>query len=310
MLSLSRSFSNRIAIITDDPGWHGARLRQSLAQRNYHYQYVSLTTGRLRLDAGHLPICLPGFEAELPAGVFVRGVPGGSLEQITLYLGLLHAYKRLGVPVYNDAGAIERTVDKSMTSFLLHVHGIPTPRTWVTTDGTEALALIKAEIHQGHAVVYKPLFGSQGQGLHLFRSLDDLQNWQEQPSVYYLQHFMDSGAESHDFRIFVIAGQSVAGMKRCGSTWLNNVHQGARCEPLNLAEHAELTRLAEDAVRVLDMDYAGVDIICDREGRFSVLEVNSIPAWKGLQTVTATSIADKLVDDFLGRHLGVKEVCA
>ncbi len=303
MPPLSCSFShNRIAIITDDPGWHGARLREALARRDYQYQYVSLTTGRLCLEAGQLPILLPGFEKELPAGVFVRGVPGGSLEQITLYLGLLHGFRRLGIPVYNDAGAIERTVDKSMTSFLLHTHGIPTPRTWVTTAPAEALALMQTEIGRGHAVVYKPLFGSQGLGLQLFRSLDDLENWEEQPNVYYLQHFMDSGAESHDFRIFVINGQSVAGMKRCGSTWLNNVHQGARCEPLTLTEHRELTRLAEAAVAVLDMDYAGVDIIRSQDGHFSVLEVNSIPAWKGLQTVTAASIADRLVDDFLERY--------
>jgi tetrahydromethanopterin:alpha-L-glutamate ligase len=32
-----------------------------------------------------------------------------------------------------------------------------------------------------------------------------------------------------------------------------------------------------------------------------VLEVNSIPAWKGLQTVVALDIAQALVDDFLAK---------
>ena len=32
--------------------------------------------------------------------------------------------------VYNDARAIERSVDKSMTSLLLHAAGVPTPPTW------------------------------------------------------------------------------------------------------------------------------------------------------------------------------------
>ena len=72
------------------------------------------------------------------------------------------------------------------------------------------------------------------------------------------------------------------------------------CEPVRL-DDLRLCRLAEEAVRVLDMDYAGVDIIRDRQGRYAVLEVNSIPAWKGLQGVTDTSIADRLVDDLLAR---------
>jgi len=298
------SAPKRIAIITDDPGWHGARLREALAQRHYGYRYTSLTAGHLQLDDSSLPVRLAGFETERPTGVFVRGVPGGSLEQVTLYLGLLHGLKRLGVPVYNDAAAIERTVDKGMTSFLLHTQGIPTPKTWVIAHPDEALARLRQELNQGYAMVYKPLFGSQGLGLQLFRTLDDLANWPQQAGVYYLQQFVDSGHSSHDFRIFVINGQAVAGMKRCGNTsWLNNVHQGARCEPLRLEQHPELTRLAQDAVRVIDMDYAGVDIIRDRAGHPSVLEINSIPAWKGLQTVTTQSIAARLVDDFLERYL-------
>jgi glutathione synthase/RimK-type ligase-like ATP-grasp enzyme len=64
-------------------------------------------------------------------------------------------------------------------------------------------------------------------------------------------------------------------------------------------EDLRLCRLAEDAVRALDMNYAGVDIIRDEHGRYSVLEINSIPAWKGLQGVTEIDIAERLVEDFL-----------
>ena len=43
----------------------------------------------------------------------------GSFEAVTKRLGVLHALAKLGVVVWNDARAIERCVDKSMTSFLL-----------------------------------------------------------------------------------------------------------------------------------------------------------------------------------------------
>jgi RimK family alpha-L-glutamate ligase len=241
---------------------------------------------------------LPGFGDRLPDGVFVRGVPGGSLEQVVFYLDVLHALKLLGVPVYNDGRAVERTVDKGMTSFLLRRAGIPTPPTWVLGDPDAAGAIAERELREGRALVSKPLFGSQGTGLRRYRSLDDLAGLTPDNGIFYLQRFIHCGDPSHDFRVFVIHNRAVAAMRRSGVTWLNNVHQGAQCEPVRLDDRL-LCRLAEDAVKTLEMDYAGVDIIRDEHGRYNVLEVNSIPAWKGLQGVTEVSIADLLVEDFL-----------
>ena len=287
-----------IAIITDDPGWHGRRLREALAVRGYDYRYVSLTECRLNLEPEGLPVILPGFETRLPEGVFVRGVPGGTLDQVVFYLDVLHALKWLGIPVYNDGRAVERTVDKAMTSFVLQRAGIPTPPTWVAADRDQALDLARRELAAGHAVVAKPLFGSQGQGLRRYESLAGLEVFSDDNGVFYLQRFVHCGEQPHDFRIFVIGGRAVAAMRRSGVTWLNNVHQGAQCEPVRLDDRL-LCRLVEDAVAALGMGYAGVDVIRDEHGRYSILEVNSIPAWKGLQSVTEVSIAELLVEDFL-----------
>ena len=149
----------QIAIFTDDPGWHGARLKRAFAARGFHSCYVSLTACRLNLDGNGPPISIPGFAESLPDGAFVRGIPGGSLEQVTFYLDILHGLKLLGIPVYNDAHAIERTVDKGMTSFLLRQAGLPTPPAWVLSNREDALALAKREMENGHQIVSKPLFG-------------------------------------------------------------------------------------------------------------------------------------------------------
>ena len=299
-----------IAIITDDPGWHGKRLTQALAREGHSAHFLSLTQCSLNLDETGVPVLLPGFETALPDAVFVRGVPGGSLEQVVLYLDILHALKRLGRVVYNDAEAIERTVDKGMTSFILKHAGIPTPPAWVTSDQERALAVGREEIRLGHSLVSKPLFGSQGKGLKRYDRLEDLEDLIDDQGVFYLQRYVHSGDKSHDFRVFVIAGKAVAAMQRSGITWLNNVHQGALCEPVNL-EELRLGRLAEDAVRALDMHYAGVDIIREAGGRYTILEVNSIPAWRGLQSVCDIDIADLLIQDFLGHaHLRVSSAQA
>lgn len=293
----------RIAVFTDDPGWHGARLRQAFAEQGCCCDYVSLTECRLTTDSPALPVCIPGFEQTLPDAVFVRGVPGGSLQEVVFYLDILHALQHLKVPVYNDGRAVERSVDKGMTSFLLRAAGLPTPPAWVLRDRAEALVIAERELHKGHHLVSKPLFGSQGEGLRRIEKMTDLFWLTSSQGIYYLQRFIDSGEQGYcDWRVFVINDRVVGAMRRHGNSWLNNVARGARCEA-SVAD-APLQRLAIDAVACLEMDYAGVDIIKDRHGAYSIVEVNSIPAWKGLQSVCRIDIAELLVADLIGRHLG------
>ncbi|MFZ2168799.1 MAG: alpha-L-glutamate ligase, partial [Methylococcaceae bacterium] len=50
-------------------------------------------------------------------------------------------------------------------------------------------------------------------------------------------------------------------------------------------------------------DYAGVDIIQDKAGHYTIIEVNSIPAWKGLESVCDVTIADLLAEDLITRRI-------
>lgn len=288
-----------IVIVTDEPGWHGRRLRQAFAQRGYDSSTISLTQCRLDIGGG-LPVRIPGFEQQLPAGVFVRGVPGGSLEQVILRLDVLHALRELGVVVYNDARAIERTVDKAMTSFLLKLRGIPTPDTWVCEVEPDARAVFVREIGMGRKVVMKPLFGSQGIGVTLVEDLTQLPDPQAFGGVWYLQSFIErTDSDWRDFRVLVIGGHARAAMLRRNSFWITNRAQGGRCEPVEL--DPRLAHLAEEAARAVDIDYAGVDLMETEDGRLLVTEVNSIPAWQGLQSVCGLDIAQRIVDHFLSK---------
>jgi tetrahydromethanopterin:alpha-L-glutamate ligase len=60
-----------------------------------------------------------------------------------------------------------------------------------------------------------------------------------------------------------------------------------------------MAELALAAAKTLGADYAGVDLIRQDDGRLLVLEVNSNPAWRGLQSVTDIDIAERLAGDFL-----------
>jgi tetrahydromethanopterin:alpha-L-glutamate ligase len=292
----------RIVIFTDDPGWHGKQLSLAFASRGYNSSYASLTECRFAIEPGRLPIIIPGFEQALPDAAFVRGVPGGSLEEVVLYLDILHALKAMAIPVYNDGHAIERSVDKAMTSFLLHNAGLPTPMTWVLRDREQALRIAESELQQGNLLISKPLFGSQGEGIRRIEKSTDLFWLTSSHGVYYLQRFVHcEGDGFSDHRVFVINGQAVAAMRRRGKFWLNNVARGASCELIDL--EPEMVHLAVSATKALAMDYAGVDIIRDRDGRCTVIEVNSIPAWKGLASVCDANIAELMVDDLITRKI-------
>jgi glutathione synthase/RimK-type ligase-like ATP-grasp enzyme len=116
--------------------------------------------------------------------------------------------------------------------------------------------------------------------------------------VYYLQRFVPSAAQGwRDWRLLVAGGRPVAVMVRHGVQWITNAHQGARCEAATPAP--ELEQLAVAAARAVGANYAGVDLMEDRQGRFLVLEVNSMPAWSALQKVSDIDVTQALVDRVL-----------
>jgi tetrahydromethanopterin:alpha-L-glutamate ligase len=297
-----------IALWSDTPGWHCRKLKAAfnalgVDTRNVAPQSCEFDTTR---ESG---LYIPGFGDELPAGVFVRGIPAGSFEQVTFRLSVLHALEARGVPIYNSARMIERTVDKAMTSFLLHSAGVSTPATWVTESMPRARRRLMQEANREEgAVVVKPLFGAEGKGLMKLAVGDALPDAQAYQSLYYLQRFISPTQEGagHDYRVFVIGGVAHFAMSRHSEHWIHNVAQGARCKAQALT--LELKSIAERAVAAIGLDYAGVDVMHAENGELTVLEVNGVPAWRGLQSVhKQDDIAASLVQDFVTRKLGMAE---
>ena len=155
----------RVAIMTDEVGWHTRQLQAALRERGVLGRCVDLADCRIDTTAAWHGLVIPGFGSDLPDAALVRGIAGGSFEQVTKRLGVLHALREFGVPVYNDARAIERSVDKSMTSVLLHAAGVPTPPTWAIESPAQAQRVVMRESAAGQTLVLKPLFGSQGKGV-------------------------------------------------------------------------------------------------------------------------------------------------
>lgn len=285
-----------VAILTHDFGWHGEQLQRAFAERGVTAAGVPIHRCRLTTEGRGTGLYLPGLGDRLPQAALVRGIPGGSLEEIVLCLDVLHALRHCGVPVYNPAAAIERSVDKAMTSWLLARAGVPTPPARAVTDPAQAQAVRRKEEAAGHQVVLKPLFGSMGQGIRLLEPGAPLPAPAEVNGVYYLQRFVPPVPSRGwcDWRILVIGGRAAGAMQRFGRSWVNNRAQGGDCRPAVASEALE--GMAVAATRTLGLEYAGVDLIQDSAGGFQVLEVNGVPAWKGLQSVLPDDLAGRVAD--------------
>jgi tetrahydromethanopterin:alpha-L-glutamate ligase len=288
----------RILIVNDSSDARSRGLAARLRRRGAVVASVPLAAIAFDSDrpAG---LAIPGFDHGLPDAVLVRSIAAGSFEAVTRRLGVLHALGRLCVPVWNSAQAIERCVDKSMTTFLLKTAGLPTPATFAVEGLAAAEEIATREIALA-PLVLKPLFGAQGRGIRLIRALSDLPAADEVNDVYYLQHYVPrAGPPFRDFRVFVCAGKAVAMMTRRGADWITNVNRGAVPEQVSGHDESELAALAVAAAAAVGADFAGVDIVPAADGTLFVLEVNSMPAWSGLQSVAAVNIADAIAEALL-----------
>jgi len=288
----------KIALIIDIYDWHARELAAAFARAGA--ALVPVRLAQCGFDTARPSgIVIPGFGASLPDAVFVRAVGSGTFESVTLRLDVLHSLGTLKIPVLNSARTIELCVDKAATSFALARNHIPTPQTWTVQSWGAACRIVRRECAHG-PLVLKPLFGAQGFGLKLIRREADLPPLHSTDGVYYLQRYVAAGGDRfRDLRLFVLAGKVIAAMTRHAGQWITNMKLGAL--PERLEPDLQMIELALRAVDAVSAAFAGVDLIRDDSGRLQVLEVNSMPGWRGLQKVTPFSIADMLARGVLAR---------
>ena len=225
--------------------------------------------------------------------VLVREIPGGSLEQVIFRMDALHQLENTGVKVINSPYAIEKMVDKYYTSSLLKKAGSLVPETRVFENISEG---IRSFHELGDDVVVKPLFGNRGIGM--VRVTDEDIAWRTFRAlqlggyVYYLQQFIPH--KNRDIRVMVVGEECIAAMERMADQWKTNIASGGT--PIKLELTDEIISASLKAAKAVGADYCGVDLLRSESGELYVIEVNSMPAWQGLQQVTKFDIASSVID--------------
>jgi ribosomal protein S6--L-glutamate ligase/tetrahydromethanopterin:alpha-L-glutamate ligase len=275
----------------NDDGWCSTQLRKALEKHNVTpitFNFRDMV-GRIRAKpkaaVGNMDIL-----NDLSA-LIIRPIGRGSLEEIIFRMDLLHRLQRLGMLIINPPLSIERSVDKYHTLALLEENGLPVPRTVVTESADEG---VKAFHELGGDVVIKPVFGSRGIGSTRVTDADVAERLFRAITFYhgvlYLQEYVAHGLS--DVRAFVVGKEVIAAMHRVASNWKTNVSLGAK--PVSLNPSREIEDLAVQAAATVGCKVAGVDILESESGPV-VIELNSQPGWRGLQSVTKKNIAEEIV---------------
>ncbi|MBS7650717.1 MAG: RimK family alpha-L-glutamate ligase [Candidatus Bathyarchaeia archaeon] len=288
----------RIGLLTRNRNaWCSQQLIKSFKNRNVDVACFSF--GDIVARVGLKPIASVGnldLLTELDA-ILVRPIGRGSLEEIIFRLNLLQKLARSGLTVINSPYSIEKAADKYNTLAILSEHGINVPRTVVTENVIRAMSAFK---EFGEDVVVKPIFGSRGIGAARISNYDVAERvfrtLRFQRQILYIQEYIWHGTS--DIRAFVV-GDNVAGaMRRVADSWKTNISKGAKAIPISLPQ--DLEKLAVKTAKAIGCEIAGVDLI-DEGGRPTILEINSQPGWRGLQTVTEKSISDIIADYVISR---------
>ena len=195
----------------------------------------------------------------------------------------------------NPAIAIARSRDKLLSMQLLYGRGVPVPRTAVVGEPKELERAIAAV--GGLPVVLKIRRGTQGRGVVLARTLPAarrvhtvLSDFQQYTLV---QEYVQE-AHNQDIRVIIVGRKAVAAMVRQAppGDFRANLHRGGQAHSCLL--DSATRDLAVKAAHVHELGFCGVDIIETRRGPV-VLEVNSSPGLKGIETATGVNVADAVV---------------
>ncbi len=289
-----------MGILTRNPdAYSSAQLQKALSRRHLSHSCFSFPQLIARIGYGNSAEATDVDASKLD-GLIIRPIGRGSLEELVFRMDLLYRLQRSGQYVINPPEAIEHCVDKYDVLAILEENNISVPRTAVTENCGEALRAFR---ELGQDVIVKPIFGSRGVGATRINdpevALTVFNAIRFSHGAVYVQEYVEHGFS--DIRAFVVGKMVVAAMKRQGKNWKTNYSQGAK--PVRIVLRKEVEDMAIRSATLIDCKIAGVDILESPKGPI-VVDVNSQPGWRGLQSVTDTVIADKIVDFILSELRG------
>ncbi|HEV7348408.1 RimK family alpha-L-glutamate ligase [Telluribacter sp.] len=239
---------------------------------NHLYMLVSdSTSGYDRLYNGHSDL-------ETPVRLLARNYDavisriGSSIDHGASILR--HLNENLGIYSAQTADGIETASNKLKTTQKLSLNGVRVPITTYAKSPVHTDWLIDKT--GGLPTIAKLLRGSQGVGVFILETPQaantTLESFYKLEASIKLQQFIDAG--SKDIRVIVVGDQVVASMERTGKKdFRANISQGGSGAKIKLND--EDKELCVKAAKSIGLEFCGVDLLKDKNGKSYVVEINS-----------------------------------
>lgn len=267
------------------------RLLQAVASHGHEAMVLDPLKAKILLESGVHQVYYRG-EPVIDADVVLPRI-GTSVTEYGL--AVVRQFELMGIPLVNGSEAIAQSRDKLRCLQLMAEADIAIPKTFLCRSPRHVKKAI--ELVGGMPVILKLQQGTQGVGVILADSYQSAEStldtlWSLGQNIL-IQEYIGESAGS-DIRVLVIGNRVVAAMKRVAQAgdFRANIHRGATGIAVKLT--AEQERVALQAVKILGLSIAGVDLLEGKE-RPILLEVNSSPGFQGLEKATGLDIAGEMV---------------
>ncbi len=283
----------RIGILTQEPhNYSNTRMIEAAESRGHVIETIRTSRCFMAINNEKPEVhfdgqALPRYDAIIPRI--------GS--KITFYgMAVVRQFESMGVFCLNPAIAIGSSRDKLLAHQILSQYKLGMPTTAFARTSRDTQGII--DLVGGAPVVVKLLESTQGKGVILaetrkaatalvdaFRGLD---------AHFLVQEFVKE-AKGSDIRCFVVDGKVVGSMMRTAAPgeFRSNIHQGGSAKKIKLTSQERATAIK--AAKALRLNVAGVDILRTGDGP-KILEVNSSPGLKGIETATGKDIATTIIE--------------
>lgn len=217
----------------------------------------------------------------------------GISQDLIIQASIIEHLQLMGIPVINRYYPVLQAKNKLHSLQILSAAGIPVVKSAMCFSQDfldESLRQI-----QSFPIIVKTPYGSFGRGVSVFETRRSAKSAYQMISgkmSLLMQEYIKE-SKGKDIRALVVGNKVVAAMERKAQKgdFRSNIHAGGKGKKIDLNEN--LQNLAIKATKILNLDFAGVDIIITKNGP-AIIEVNCNPG-VSIEEISNINVSEELV---------------
>lgn len=285
----------KIAILSVGPELYSTkRLIEAAEKRGHEVVLINHSRCHLIMEKGKPAIVLDG-ERIKGIDVIIPRI-GASFTQYGA--AVIQHFDIQGVPSVNTSVALLRSRDKLRSLQILSKSGVGIPKSafarhpkanevknLIQEIGTVPVILKLLEGTHGTGVIKADTAQSAKSALEAFSGI--------KKDIIIQEFIEESGGK--DIRVIVVDGKIIAAMERSGNSddFRSNLHKGGSAKKVVIDKKTE--DAAIESAKLMGLNVAGVDLLMSSRGPL-VIEVNSSPGLRGIETTTGIDVADAIIE--------------